>query len=102
MAVPATPEVALWLLPLRAIVVPVWLYWLCYRHGDRTHVVLQWSATLLGARMRAGIAKLDDGVFSEGHALASDMAARVPPGIIGRRLSQKEAAALLDGLERSA
>ena len=75
------------------------LYWLCYQHRGRTHVVLQRASSLIHARMHAGIAKLDQGEFTEGHALAPEMATRVPPDMIGRRLSQKQAAVLLDRLE---
>ena len=38
--------------------------------------------------------------FVEGHELDADQAARIPPGYVGMMLSRKEAARLLDRIER--
>jgi hypothetical protein len=47
--------------------------------------------------MRAALARLDEGTFTEGHEL--DRKWRVPKAMIGRRLSQAEAKRLLATLE---
>ena len=48
------------------------------------------------ARMRAALANLDEGEFTEGHEL--DRKWRVPKEMIGRRLTQDQAKRLLDKL----
>jgi hypothetical protein len=62
------------------------LYWLCYRHNNQISVVIEPGASLIHARMRAALANLDEGEFTEGHEL--DRKWRVPKAMIGRRLSQ--------------
>ena len=47
------------------------------------------------ARMRAALAGLDQGDFTEGHALDSKTEKQVPKAMIGRRLSGEEAKRLL-------
>jgi hypothetical protein len=47
--------------------------------------------------MRAALADLDEGEFTEGHEL--DRKWRVPQAMIGRRLSQEEAKRLLAKLD---
>ena len=69
------------------------LYWLCYRHNNPISVVIEPGASLIHARMRASLAKLDEGTFTEGHE--HDRKWRVPKPMIGRRLSQAEAKKLL-------
>src|SRR5262245_8995697 len=69
------------------------LYWLCYRHKNQTCIVIEPGASLIHARMRAALAGLDQGEFTEGHEL--DRKWRVPKSMIGRRLSQGEAKRLL-------
>jgi hypothetical protein len=49
----------------------------------------------LMARMRAALAGLDQGEFTEGHERDSRPAKQVPKAMIGRRLSQEEAKRLL-------
>jgi hypothetical protein len=56
------------------------LYWLCYRHNNQISVVIEPGAALIFARMRAALAGLDEGTFTEGHALDSKTAKRVPKG----------------------
>ena len=68
------------------------LYWLCYQHNNQISVVIEPAASLIHARMRAAIAGLQ-GQFTEGHELPQKW--KVPKQMIGRRLSQKEAEALL-------
>ena len=47
--------------------------------------------------MRAGLAELNEGIFTEGHEL--DRKWQVPKAMIGRRLSQAEAKRLLAKFE---
>jgi len=72
------------------------LYWLCYRHNNQISVVIEPAASLVHARMRASLTKLD-GEFTEGHEL--DRKWKVAKAMIGRRLSQAEAKRLLAKLE---
>ena len=58
------------------------LYWLCYRHSNRISVVIEPGASLIHARMRAALANLDEGDFTEGHEL--DRKWRVRPNPHGR------------------
>jgi hypothetical protein len=54
---------------------------------------------MIYARLKAAMADLaDDQNFAEGYELASETASKVPKEAIGRRLSQDEAAELLDHL----
>ena len=67
------------------------LYWL--RHNNQISVVIEPGAPLIHARMRAALANLDQGEFTEAHEL--DRKWRVPKEMIGRRLSQEEGKRLL-------
>jgi hypothetical protein len=49
--------------------------------------------------MRAALAGLDNGTFTEGHELDGKTAKRVPKAMMGRRLSQEEAKRLLAKFE---
>jgi hypothetical protein len=69
------------------------LYWLVYRHNNQISVVIEPGASLIHARMRAALANLDEGEFTEGHEL--DRKWRVAKEMVGRRLSQEEAKRLL-------
>jgi hypothetical protein len=73
------------------------LYWLVYRHNNQISVVIEPGASLIHARMRASLADLDQGDFTEGHEL--DRKWRVPKEMVGRRLSQEEAKRLLAKFE---
>jgi hypothetical protein len=46
------------------------LYWLCYRHNNKTVVVIELAPSLIHARMRVALAGLDEGTFTEGHELS--------------------------------
>jgi hypothetical protein len=54
------------------------LYWLCYRHDNQISVVIEPGASLIHARMRASLAKLDEGEFTEGHELDRKTEKQVP------------------------
>jgi hypothetical protein len=69
------------------------LHWLCYQHNNQISVVIEPGASPIHARMRAALANLDQGAFTEGHEL--DRKWQVPKAMIGRRLSQEEAKKLL-------
>jgi hypothetical protein len=71
------------------------LYWLCYRHNNQISVVIEPAQSLVHARMRASVAGLDQGTFTEGHELDGKTERQVPKAMIGRRLSQQEAKRLL-------
>jgi hypothetical protein len=73
------------------------LYWLCYRYHNQFSVVIEPGASLIHARMRAALANLDQGDFTEGHELERKW--KVPQAMIGRRLSQAEAKRLLAKFE---
>ena len=45
------------------------LYWLVYRHNNQISVVIEPGASLIHARMRASLADLDEGDFTEDHEL---------------------------------
>jgi hypothetical protein len=53
------------------------------------------APSLVHARMRASLANLDQGEFTEGHELDGKTAKQIPKAMIGRRLSQEEAKRLL-------
>jgi hypothetical protein len=75
------------------------LYWLCYRHKDQVSVVIEPAPSLIDARMRAALAGLDEGEFTEGHELDRKTEKQVPKAMIGSRLSQEEAKRLLARFE---
>jgi hypothetical protein len=71
------------------------LYWLCYRHNNQIVVVIEPGTSPIHARMRASLAKLDEGDFTEGHELDRKTEKQIPKAMIGQRLSQAEAKRLL-------
>ena len=48
---------------------PMPLYWLVYRHNNQISVVIEPGASPIHARMRAALANLGEGDFTEGHEL---------------------------------
>ena len=75
------------------------LFWLCYRHNNQVKVVIELGASILHARMRAALAGLDEGTFTEGHELDGKTEKQVPKAMIGKRLTQSEANGLLAKLK---
>jgi hypothetical protein len=63
----------------------------------RFQSVIEPGASPIHARMRAALAELDGGEFTEGHEL--DRKWQVPKAMIGRRLSQEQAKRLLAKFE---
>ena len=73
------------------------LFWLVYRHNNQISVVIEPAPSLIHARMRAALAELDEGEFTEGHELPGKW--KVAKEMIARRLSQVEAKRLLAKFE---
>ena len=65
------------------------LHWLCYRHNNQISVVIEPGSSLIHARMRAALANLDEGEFTEGHELDREIAPE--PAGHGLPLSKCEA-----------
>jgi hypothetical protein len=65
------------------------LYWLCYHHNNQISVVIEPGASCIHARMRAALANLDEGEFTEGHELDRKTAKQVPKAMIGRRRKRR-------------
>ena len=78
------------------------LWWLTYnRHGRLHGVVIIEAASLISACIGVADNALDKGAsFAEGHELDAVQSALIPPGYIGMMLSRKEAALLLNRIER--
>jgi len=58
------------------------LYWLVYRHNNQISAVIEPGASLIHARMRAALANLDQGEFTEGYEL--DRKWKVAKQMVGR------------------
>ena len=71
------------------------LHWLRYRHNNQISVVIEPGASPVHARMRASLAGLDEGEFTEAHELDRKTERQIPKAMMGRRLSQAEAKRLL-------
>ena len=54
------------------------LYWLCYQRNNQISVVIEPGAWPIRARMRASLAGLDEGTFTEGHELDRKTEKQVP------------------------
>ena len=63
--------------------------------GANEQVFGQNGLSRLIARMRASLAGVDEGEFTDGHELDGKTEKQVPKEMIGRRLSQEEAKRLL-------
>lgn len=75
------------------------MFWLVYQTDAGTFIVLQPASDVIYARLRAALADLAEGTFIESHELETKMAKKIPKNLIGRRLTQDEALALLNRLE---
>ena len=73
------------------------MFWLCFETPQGVCVVLQPGLYLLDARL----AGLNPGEFQEGHQLDAKLIKRIPKDMIGKCLSQAQAAKLLSSIERS-
>jgi hypothetical protein len=78
------------------------LWWLTYNRNDRLHgVVIIEAASLISTRIGDADNALYKGAsFAEGRELDAARSARIPPGYVGMMVSRKEAAGLLDKIER--
>jgi hypothetical protein len=56
------------------------LYWLCYQHNNQISVVIEPAPSLIHARLRASLAELDEGIFTEGHELDRKTEKQIPEG----------------------
>jgi hypothetical protein len=74
------------------------MFWLVYQTADGLCVILQPASSLTHARLVAGMKGMVDSEFSEGHALDPNLIKKLPTKLIGRRLSQRQAAQLLKAL----
>jgi hypothetical protein len=73
------------------------LYWLVFKHGTKTEVVIQPAHSMVAARLMAGVHG-QDGEFQEGHVLDSNIAEKIPMDVIGKTLTTTEAKRLLKKL----
>jgi hypothetical protein len=55
-------------------------------HNNQISVVIEPGASLIHARMRAALAELDQGEFTESHKLDRRTEKQIPKAMIGRRL----------------
>jgi hypothetical protein len=53
------------------------LYWLVYRYNNQISVVIEPAHSLIHARLRASLARLDQGEFTEGCAKTNVVASQV-------------------------
>jgi len=62
-------------------------------------VIIEPAHSAIAARVKAGLAGMEDTEFTEAHQLSAKLAKKVPETMIGRALSGSEAMALLKKLE---
>jgi|GEM_PF-3000177 len=70
------------------------LFWIVHTKGRVPSIFIQDASAMVYARLAAAKAGFD-GAFAEAHELDAKTAKKIPKQMIGRALSQKEAAALL-------
>jgi len=80
------------------------LYWLTYKRNGRLAGAAIVSAHSLTTARRAVSAWIGLGgmQFAEGRMLSPEIAGRVPPTSVGKMLSRRQAADMLERIERSA
>jgi hypothetical protein len=71
------------------------MYWLVFSTESGPYVILQPAYSLIHARLVASVNGAT-GEFQEGHRLDTKMAKKIPPALIGKPMSGKQAAKLLD------
>ena len=72
------------------------MFWLVFDTARGPCVILQPASSLIFARIAASTAhKLDPKGFQEGHQLDAKLLKKIPKGLVGKRLTSKEAAGLL-------
>ena len=71
------------------------MFWLVFRTESSPYVILQPASTLIHARLVASVNGAT-GEFQEGHQLDKKIVKKIPPALIGKPLSGKQAAKLLD------
>jgi hypothetical protein len=74
------------------------VFWMVYDKGGTRQVLIQPASALIYARFRAALDKTIDGDFVEGHQLQAEQIKRIPKTMIGKPLTLKQAAALLEKL----
>jgi hypothetical protein len=72
------------------------LYWLAYRQGPTSCVVVVEAPALAVARIKADVMYRIDRHFAAGHELEPEQAASVPSELIGQVLSARIAAKLFE------
>jgi hypothetical protein len=82
------------------MVIEVRVYWLSFKIPQGVCVVVQPASSLIEARMKAHIDVGCPGEFQVGHQLDAKLIKRIPKNMIGKCLSQAQAARLLSALER--
>jgi hypothetical protein len=73
------------------------MFWLVYRRGSKTEIVIQPAAHVIMARMKLAIAGYK-GDYLECHQLDRKTARKIPEKFIGKPLSRKQADDLLTKL----
>ena len=73
------------------------LFWIVHEIDREPGVMIRADSALIFARMRATL-DCFGGTFVEAHALDAKTAKKIPKAMIGRALTAREAAAVLDRL----
>jgi hypothetical protein len=76
------------------------MYWLSFKIPQGVCVVVQPASSLIEARMKAHVDVGCPGEFQVGHQLDAKLIKRIPKNMIGKCLSQAQAARLLSALQR--
>jgi hypothetical protein len=79
-----------------------WMYWLAYRQGFLTCVMIVEADSLFEARLKVDVGLIGghagiDAHFLEGHDIAGDP---IPAAAVGRLMSAEDAAKLIERIDR--